>query len=417
MPPMPTMPTMPTMATGRPSAQVIPALPQIVFTPGRRPLLDLFPMAPETKPAAPPPRIPPLRQAGDIRHPAPAASSEPQATYEMFYGLRERPFSLSTNPKFLYHSSEYDRVAQKMLAAIGQRDPLVVLTGEIGMGKTTLCRALVDQLDRRTLTSVVAEPFASMVELLSQLLLDFGVVSKDEVARGRLANATEEALYAALHDFLVSLAPLQAFAVVVIDEAQNLPAPLLDAIRLMVNALAAEHLMQIVLVGQPQLLTLIGAPRPAVASVASVASVACTLNGIAADEMSGYVMHRLRMAGDSPRVEFDNEAIERLNGLSGGRPRIVNILCDRALANGFGKSASVIDAELIDGAAEDLDLAPPSRGGLALGLAGRLGALVLLLLLGAAAGAFAFRGDVSAILAHWKHAPARTLQGAPNKTP
>jgi len=377
---------------------VTPALPQIVSAPGRRPLLDLFPAAPDAKPS-PPPGIPPLRQSGDLGRASQPPSREPEATYEMFYGLRERPFSLSTNPKFLYHSTEYDRVAQTMLAAIGQRDPLVVLTGEIGMGKTTLCRAIVEQLDRRTLTSVVADPFASMSELLGQLLLDFGVVSKDEVARGRLVNATDEALYAALHDFLVSLAPLQAFAVVVIDEAQNLPAPLLDAVRLLVNAVAGERLMQIVLAGQPQLSTLVGASRPA------VPSVACTLGGIAADEMGGYVMHRLRVAGDSPRVEFDDEAIARLNALSGGRPRIVNILCDRALANGFATSASVIDGHLIEGAAEDLDLAPPPSAG-SPGLAGRLGALILLLLLGAAAGAFAFRGDVSAILDRWQHTPA-----------
>ncbi len=121
-------------------------------------------------------------------------------------------------------------------------------------------------------------------------------------------------------------------------------------------------------------------------------------------------MHRLRVAGDSPRVEFDDEAIERLNALSRGRPRIVNILCDRALANGFGTSASVIDAVLIDGAAEDLDLAPPSAG--SRGMAARVGALVLLLLLGAAAGAFAFRGDVSAILKRWQHAPAAPVAPA-----
>ena len=388
----------------RAPAQRLPALPPLVSAPGRRPLLDLFPTAPLANPPAAPRGIPPLQQPGDMPRPSHPTSSEPPATYEMFYGLRERPFSLSTNPKFLYHSTEYDRVAQKMLAAIGQREPLVVLTGEIGMGKTTLCRAISEQLDRHTLTSVVSDPFASMSELLGQLLLDFGVVSKDEVARGRLVNATDEALYAALHDFLVSLAPLQAFAVVMIDEAQNLPATLLDAIRLLANAVAGERLMQIVLVGQSQLSALVGASRP------TVAGVACTLSGIAADEMSGYVMHRLRVAGDSPRVEFDDEAIERLNALSGGRPGIVNILCDRALANGFGKSASVIDAVLIDGAAEDLDLAPPSAG--SRGLAGRIGALVLLLLLGAAAGAFAFRGDVSAILQRWQHAPAAPVAPA-----
>jgi general secretion pathway protein A len=404
-------------------------LPALVSEPGRRPLLDLFPTTPETRLAAPAPPMPPMRQPIDSRHGVPVSSGEAPATYETFYGLRERPFSLSTNPKFLYQSAEYDRVAQRMLGAIGQRDPLVVVTGEIGMGKTTLCRALLEQLDRRTLTSVVTDPFASMAELQATLLVDFGVVSRDEAARGGLARASDAELSAALHDFLVSLAQLQAFAVVVIDEAQHLPAPVVDAIRMLVNALASERLMQVVLVGQPQLsATLVAStsspPHPTSASSPSSLSldagngrqaVTCTLGGLARDEMSGYVMHRLRVAGDRPRVDFDEGAIERLNVLSGGTPRIVNLLCDRALANGFAKAASTIDAELVDGAAADLDLAPPAPARSALALAGRFAAFVLLVLLGAAVGAFAFRGDLSKIVTQWKHAPT-ALQGAPGQT-
>jgi general secretion pathway protein A len=368
---------------------VLPATP-------RRPLLDLFP-PPESRATNPI-----AASAMDLPEPSGAlrravSQAEPVTTCETFYGLHERPFSLSSDPKFLYPSSEYDRVAQQMLASIGRRDPLVVLTGDIGVGKTTLCHALVEQLDRRTLASVVADPFASIGELLKTLLIDFGVTSRSEVARGGLANATQVELEGVLRDFLTSLARLQAFAVVLVDEAQNLPVQVLRELRVL---LQTDHMLQLVLVGQPSLLARVTQAD----DFAKLVSLRCTLAPLGSEEVAGYVRHRLSVAGDRARVNFDDAASERLYVLSCGIPRTINLLCDRALAIGCGRSARVIDRSLVDEAAADVDLARPAAP--RRGLARSFGVLALLLLMGGAAGALACRKQLSALLTRWESVPA-----------
>jgi len=383
-------------------------LPPVVAAPGGRPLLDLFPAPGDSRDARPALHFdnafrarptdanraiapPPLKRPPPIER----TPSSPPSTYELFYGLNEPPFSLSTDPKFLYQSAEYDRVAQQMLGAIGRREPLVVLTGEIGVGKTTLCRAIVEQLDRRTLTSVVTEPFRSLDDLMKQLLVDFGVVSKADVARGRMASATQGELAGALREFLQSLTRLEAFAVVIIDEAQLLSSEVLHELRHLITG--EERLLQLVLVGQPELTKAINAPSGNPLSLA--VSLRLTLGALADDEVGGYVMHRLRVAGTSPRVEFDDPAFVRLYSLSGGKPRLINLLCDRTLSIAFGHSASEIGQEMIDEAAADLDMAPPSARGLFAG-APSVPILLLLMLAGAAAATLTFHRDVAALLAH-----------------
>jgi general secretion pathway protein A len=375
-------------------------LPPVVTIPGHRPLLELFPSESHAADTAGPPQghaplafppAAPKRSAPD-RQARPSAGA---ATYETFYGLREPPFSLSTDPKFLYQSAAYDAVAQDMLAAIGRREPLVLLTGDTGAGKTTMCRSLLEQLDRHTLTSVVSEPFATLADLLKTLLVDFGVVSRDEIARGRMASATEGELVSALNEFLQSLAPLQAFAVVIIDDAQAIqPAVLNDLERL----ITAEGTMQIVLVGQPALAAALDAGKRRAPALAKAVTVRCELGLLADDEVGGYVMNRLRVAGTHPRVQFDDAAFSRLFAISGGNPRLLNLLCDRALARGFENQASEIDEATVETAAEELDMAPPLPKNGIFGNLSNIAMLVLLMLAGAAAGALAFHSDLEAIL-------------------
>ena len=116
----------------------------------------------------------------------------------------------------------HDRAAQEILSAIGRRDPVVVLTGEAGTGKTMLCRAVIEEIDRRTFTSFVGHSFVTAQDLLKTVLIDFGVLSRADLAGGRLANATPDELKLSLGEFLKSLADLSAFAVVFIDDAHNL---------------------------------------------------------------------------------------------------------------------------------------------------------------------------------------------------
>lgn len=371
---------------------------------GPRPLLDLFPVIAEEDPAVPGPLYDlPLLEPVGIAAPTPPPAAA--TTYETFYGLVERPFSLDASDlKFLYHGASHDQAAQTMLSAIWRREGIVVLTGELGVGKTMLCRAVMEQLDRRTLTSFIAEPFTSAEDLLKTVLVDFGVISRADLASGRLARATRAELSVALRDFMVTLAPLDAFALVIIDQAQDLPANVLGQVRALFDAEGEDRVLQIVLVGQPGLLRTLA--RGELKPLSQRIAVRCALGPLTVDEVGGYVGHRLSVAGASARVEFDDGAIGRVHQLSGGIPRVVNLLCDRALASGHEVSASVIDKRLIDAGAEDLDLAPA----LTVASIARMAALVLtlavLVIAGAAAAAFVLRGEVAAVINEWQDIPA-----------
>jgi len=171
-------------------------------------------------------------------------------TYEPFYGLSENPFSLSPDPKFTYHSSSHDRALQELVDALGRGVRVLLLTGESGIGKTTVCRSLVRQLGRRTVTSFIADPVHSLDDVLKTVLVDFGVSSREDAARGRLAAATRQELTVAVGDFAASLAPLQASAVIIVDEAQNVPPDILDAIVALSEPVSTDRRVQIILAGQ-----------------------------------------------------------------------------------------------------------------------------------------------------------------------
>ena len=373
----------------------------------RRPLLDLFPpSALEPEQSQPPalgtsvgPQLPPPRP-----RPAPEreAPSQPDApTYETFYGLREEPFSLSTDPRFQYQSASHERAGQEILAAIRKRGGPTVVTGLPGMGKTLLCRSVVQEIDRRTVTSLVLEPLRSLDDLLTTMLVDFGVIARADLADA--PRAAREVLTSTLNSFLDSLLPLQASAVVFIDEAQHIPVAVLGDLVALLGVPAAREL-QVVLVGQPALTTLLA--HDDLSRLNSSVSRRTTLGPLAAQEISGYVMHRLSVAGADTRIEFDEAAIARLFELSGGTPRVVNLLCDRALMHGHALSTGVIGGALIDLAAADLDLAAPKDDGRGLLASLLIAALFALLVLAGATGAlWTSRDAVSRTLEQWEQIP------------
>jgi len=395
----------PTTTTSGPAPRVVPHSGAQTAPPpapgGRRRLLDLFP--PFGAGSALPPDLAPLLAPPPARPPLPVPAAAGTVTYETFYGLAEEPFSQSTDPRFFYHSTAHDQVAQTLLGAIGQRERVVVLTGERGRGKTTLCHAVIDQLDRRTLTSFVTEPFVSAADLLKTILVDFGVISRQDIAQGRLTKASQADLVAALHEFLVSLAALQAFAVVILDDAHNLPVDVLNQVRVVADDLGGEPLLQVILVGEPALVKNLG--RSELRALNRRASVRCRLKPLAADDVAGYIAHRIAVAGTSPRVEFDSRAVARVYQLSGGVPHLINLLCDRTLAAGFKASASLLDDQLVEAAAEELDLGLPSSRSSWASWAGRaamIAGLLLLALLGAATAAYVFRSDLTILIDVWQ---------------
>jgi general secretion pathway protein A len=174
-------------------------------------------------------------------------------TYETFYGLREKPFGLSSDPRFFYQSPSHAAAFEDLLAGIRRRESLSVLSGDIGTGKTTLCRAALHCLDRETFSAFVPDPFVSREDLLKAVLMEFGVISIDDLTSGRLGGASRTELSRLLYEFLGKLAPIQAFAVVIVDEAQNLSLSLLEEIRILSDSDGRERQLQIVLVGQLEL--------------------------------------------------------------------------------------------------------------------------------------------------------------------
>jgi type II secretory pathway predicted ATPase ExeA len=376
----------------------------------RRPLLDLFP-SDRVEDAAPPASSGPWVPA--TRRPVPSARPRLQPvatggrpTYEIFYGLNEKPFSLSSDPRFLYHSTAHDRAAHEILAALERRDGVVTLTGAAGSGKTTLCRLVIDELDTRTFTALVLDSFVTIEGLLKKVLIDFGVISHAEVAAGRLSSASRSELTIALKEFLLSLVPLGAFAVVFVDDAHNLSGEMLEQVRGLSVPENDGQLIQLVLVGERSLLTRLG--RPNMHQVDQRMTVDCDLGPLTEDEIAGYVLHRLVVSGDGPsRVEFGSDALTRIHEFSRGVPRLVNRICDRALTLGYEQSASVIDAALVEAAAHDLDLIPPEATS---ARARRLGtsaaALVGLMLVGAIAATLVFRTKVERVITAWQAIPS-----------
>jgi type II secretory pathway predicted ATPase ExeA len=278
--------------------------------------------------------------------PVPADPRQSGLTYEPFYGLKEKPFSLTSDSRFFYQSRSHAPAFDDLLNAIRRRESLNVLTGDIGTGKTTLCRAVLQSLDRKTFSAFVPDPFASREELLKILLADFGVASVDDVTSGRLRSATRTELSYLLSEFLGTLAPLQAFAVVFIDEAQNLSQQLLEEVRILSDA---DGALQVVLVGQLELRARLKLPE--MRQLDQRVSVHCQLQPLDLAGVAGYISHRLHVAGgSSDRVRFTGEAVEAIYLLSGGVPRVINRLCDRALRYGYSKKESTIDADIVESA-------------------------------------------------------------------
>ena len=276
-------------------------------------------------------------------------------TYEPYFGLREKAFSLSADPRFFYKTGSHAIAFEALLAGIRRREGLVVLTGDIGTGKTTLCRAALEQLDRKTFVTFVPDPFVSREDLLKMLLIDFGVMSVDDLKRGRLNGASHPDLSYPLYEFLNSLVPLQAFAVLIIDEAQSLSLPLLEEIRILSDLEGREKLIQVVLVGQLEFRTKLKLPQ--MRPVDQRVSVRCVLEPLSPEGVAGYILHRLEVAGGGrDRIEFSSGAFELVWRGSGGVPRLINQICDRALYRGCIQRTTTIGPEIVRGAIADLGL-------------------------------------------------------------
>lgn len=273
-------------------------------------------------------------------------------TYEPFFGLKEKPFSLNSDPRFLYDNPSHAATFENLLGGIRRREGLLVLTGEIGTGKTLLCRAVLRDLGRKTFSSLVPDPFASREDLLKTLLIDFGVMSIQDLTGGPLRQASRTELSYLLSDFLESLAP-DAFAVVIIDEAQNMSLPLIEETRILSDSFGGKGRLQIVFVGQPELHAKLKLPE-----MRQVDQRVCGYNRLGPlshDAVAGYIQHRLYVAGGSrERMLFTPDLFDILHRRTGGVPRLINRICDRALHLAHRQQAACVNREILDTALLDV---------------------------------------------------------------
>jgi general secretion pathway protein A len=273
--------------------------------------------------------------------------------YEAFYGLSEQPFAITTDPRFFYLSASHQRAFSELLNGLRRRESMMLLTGDSGTGKTTLCRAVLQTLGERTFSAMILNPYMAGAEVLRIVLRDFGLVSNEDLRRGALANADVPQLLDTLEGFLKSLMPLGSHAVIVMDEAQSLAPPILDQIRLLTSL---EHnrqrLVQVVLCGQPGLLhTLKAEPLHA---LNERITRRVELASLPVEEIPAYIEHRLGVAGGLDSIRFDPAAAVAIGELSRGLPRRVNVLCDRALQEGRIEGVNVITPDLVKRAARAL---------------------------------------------------------------
>ena len=281
--------------------------------------------------------------------------------YEQYYGFVQPPFTLTPDPRFLYRSESHEGALTLLQQAIRRKDGFIVLTGDIGTGKTTSCRALLEQLDPSVFTSIILNPFLSVEELLREVLLDFGVVSREGVRSGRIATASKHELISTLHEFLLSLMPIHGSAVLIIDEAQHLSPQVLEQIRIISNLETNESkLLQIVLVGQLNLLDVLAAAE--MRQLDQRISIRAQLKPLNRDEVEAYIAHRLWVARGSTAVTFEPAALDLVHAYTGGVPRIINLLCDRSLMQSAQMRVNRLTSAIIEESAASLGLRLPATG-------------------------------------------------------
>ncbi len=295
--------------------------------------------------------------------------------YLGYYGLQEPPFSITPDPRFVHLSERHRDALAHLLFGVdkGGGGGFVQLTGEVGTGKTTLSRLLLEQLPENTRIALVLNPRQNAVELLETICEEL----KLDIAGKR---GSTKALVDALNAYLLEAYAQGLKVILLIDEAQNLPADALEQVRLLTNLETdTQKLLQILLLGQPELREMLA--RPELRQLAQRITARFHLAPLAAEETATYLRHRWRVAGGE-RFPFDAKAVQRLHARAGGVPRLINVIAERALLAGYARDATSIDSKLVDLAANEVLPPKPLRARWPwLAGAAALAALALLLLL------------------------------------
>jgi len=265
--------------------------------------------------------------------------------YNDFYGFAEAPFNLTPDPRFLFFSDKHREAYNHILFGIRERKGFIQITGEVGAGKTTVCRAILRELGPTYRTALILNPSMTSTQLFRAVLTELGLPAQ---------RKDRASCIAALNAFLLAEAARDNDVVLLIDEAQDLETELLEQVRLLSNLETDRRkLLQIVLIGQPELRERLDARG--LTQLRQRITVRYHLSPLSREETERYIVHRLRMAGSTGRPTFSRWALRGIHRYSAGVPRLINAVCDKALLYGFVNGTDHLDARSIRQAIRELE--------------------------------------------------------------
>jgi general secretion pathway protein A len=266
--------------------------------------------------------------------------------YAAYFGLKENPFNLSPEPRYLFLSEQHRDALNCLIYGIKEKKGFVLISGGIGLGKTTICRSLLGSLDDSVETALIFNTAVSDIELLETVVKEYGVTIKNKLK-------TKKIYIDALNNFLLGNFAAGKTAVLLIDEAQNLSHGVLEQIRMLSNLeTETEKLIQIILIGQPELANTL--MLPALRQLNERITVRYDLKPLFPSEVRNYIEHRLKIAEGPGSLKFTKGAFNLIYKFSEGIPRRINALCDRALLIAYTKNVSKIDRRIVTLAVEDI---------------------------------------------------------------
>jgi general secretion pathway protein A len=267
--------------------------------------------------------------------------------YASYFGLKSAPFSIAPDPHYLFMSERHREALAHLLYGLGGGGGFVLLTGEIGTGKTTLCRLFLEQIPPNCNVAYIFNPKLTVPELLQSICEEFRIAVPQET------SPTVKAYVDRLNEFLLQSHAAGRNNVLIIDEAQNLSAEVLEQLRLLTNLETRERkLLQIILIGQPELRQMLA--RPELEQLAQRVIARFHLDALTPAETDQYIRHRMDVAGLERPFPFEARAIRRIHEVSRGVPRRINLLCDRALLGAFATSRATVDRRTVDQAGEEV---------------------------------------------------------------
>jgi general secretion pathway protein A len=267
-------------------------------------------------------------------------------TYEQFYGLKENPFGVTPDPRFFFSSKSHQDALAYLRYTLGERKGFAVVTGEVGVGKTTVVKRFVETLNGGVDLAVVLNPKLSFKQLLATIARELGL--------GGVKGKNKADLLLDLKDFLVEARRRDRSVVLIVDEAQNLPTSSLEEIRMLSNLeLETSKLLQIAFVGQPELSDTLN--LKSLRQLRQRIPGICTISPLSKEDVEQYVRTRLQKAGSEGAPEFSQDAFEEIFRYSGGIPRLINFVCDRSLLLGFVEETRSVDGRLVGTAVKDLE--------------------------------------------------------------